>query len=243
MYVSSRAARGATARPDGAPSKSFLRRTCIVAVAAAPYCHSAAGRARACCSLGGTGATAVQHSYHNCYESANERCRRPLAPPCRAPVSARSCSANDSVFTRQHAEVQRPNAVGRNALTSMYTGCNECWCGCSQQNTAGLMAAVSSLPQLTEQKKMVDKHTNIASALLRAIKERGLDQLYQACPGPCPAFLPLRRSPHTHTNLLFPRSQCSFKAQSEQDPLSPGLSVRPRHNLSKLFFRKFSSMF
>lgn len=102
----------------------------------------------------------------------------------------------------------------------MYTGCNECWCGCSQQNTAGLMAAVSSLPQLTEQKKVVDKHTNIASALLRAIKERGLDQLYQACPGPCPAFLPLRRSPHTHTTLLFSRSQCSSKAQSEQDPLS-----------------------
>ncbi len=48
-----------------------------------------------------------------------------------------------------------------------------------QQNTAGLMAAVNSLPQLTEQKRVVDKHTNIASALLRAIKARGLDQLYQ----------------------------------------------------------------
>lgn len=48
-----------------------------------------------------------------------------------------------------------------------------------QQNTAGLMAAVSSLPQLTEKKRVADKHTNIASALMRIIKDRQLDQLHQ----------------------------------------------------------------
>lgn len=41
------------------------------------------------------------------------------------------------------------------------------------------MAAVSSLPQLTEKKRVADKHTNIASALMRIIKDRHLDQLHQ----------------------------------------------------------------
>jgi Sec1 family len=40
------------------------------------------------------------------------------------------------------------------------------------------MAAVSSLPELTERKRVIDKHTNLATALLKAIKERGLDLYY-----------------------------------------------------------------
>ncbi|CAI9095476.1 OLC1v1031438C1 [Oldenlandia corymbosa var. corymbosa] len=42
-------------------------------------------------------------------------------------------------------------------------------------NTKDLMSAVNSLPELTERKNVIDKHTNIATALLREIRERCLD--------------------------------------------------------------------
>jgi hypothetical protein len=45
-------------------------------------------------------------------------------------------------------------------------------------STRGLMSAVSSLPELAERKRVLDKHTNLATALLRRIKDRGLDQFY-----------------------------------------------------------------
>jgi hypothetical protein len=48
----------------------------------------------------------------------------------------------------------------------------------AQANTRGLMAAVSSLPELTERKRCIDKHTNLATRLLGEIKGRGLDQYY-----------------------------------------------------------------
>ncbi|KAL5984206.1 Vesicle trafficking between the ER and Golgi [Asimina triloba] len=45
-------------------------------------------------------------------------------------------------------------------------------------NTKDLMSAVNSLPELTERKKVIDKHTNIATVLLGEIKERSLDSYY-----------------------------------------------------------------
>mmetsp|Transcript_4480 Transcript_4480/g.12207 ORF Transcript_4480/g.12207 Transcript_4480/m.12207 type:complete len:674 (+) Transcript_4480:138-2159(+) len=50
-----------------------------------------------------------------------------------------------------------------------------------RRNTHNLMAAVSSLPELQEQKRTLDKHTNLATALLAAIKARGLDGWHNGC--------------------------------------------------------------
>eukprot|EP00890_Picochlorum_soloecismus_P003933 jgi/Picsp_1/4540/NSC_06761-R1_sm sec1-family protein len=45
-------------------------------------------------------------------------------------------------------------------------------------STKGLKSALMTLPQLTERKRNIDKHTNLATALLQVIKERKLDHFY-----------------------------------------------------------------
>jgi Sec-independent protein translocase protein TatA len=48
----------------------------------------------------------------------------------------------------------------------------------SRNDTSALVSAVASLPQLQERKRVIDKHTNIATALLGEIKQRGLDEYH-----------------------------------------------------------------
>jgi len=50
----------------------------------------------------------------------------------------------------------------------------------STANTSGLAAAVATLPELAARKAVLDRHTNLATHLLRAIQARGLDAFASA---------------------------------------------------------------
>lgn len=45
--------------------------------------------------------------------------------------------------------------------------------------TGGLMSAMNVLPEMTEQKRILDMHTNVLTELIKEIKERELDKYYE----------------------------------------------------------------
>merc|ERR1719161_2987507 len=51
--------------------------------------------------------------------------------------------------------------------------------GDSLSLSPGLAAAINALPEMTEKKRCIDMHTNIATAMLNEIKARELDRYYE----------------------------------------------------------------
>eukprot|EP00933_Yihiella_yeosuensis_P028601 TRINITY_DN22440_c0_g1_i1.p1 TRINITY_DN22440_c0_g1~~TRINITY_DN22440_c0_g1_i1.p1 ORF type:complete len:655 (+),score=137.53 TRINITY_DN22440_c0_g1_i1:134-2098(+) len=49
----------------------------------------------------------------------------------------------------------------------------------SQAMAPGLLSAINALPEMTEKKRIIDMHTNIATALLNEVKARQLDRYYE----------------------------------------------------------------
>lgn len=65
--------------------------------------------------------------------------------------------------------------VGEEDLNQLISASNK-----ADADGAGrLAAAIASIPELRKRKRMIDLHTNIATALLDQIKERGLDGMFQ----------------------------------------------------------------
>ena len=88
------------------------------------------------------------------------------------PKVAESVEVELAEYKRAIAEV---NAASASAANSTGGDDADDQTGAS---TAKLTKAVESLPKLQEHKKLIDKHTNIATALLKEIKQRGLDEYF-----------------------------------------------------------------
>ena len=86
---------------------------------------------------------------------------------------------DDAQFPKVAEEVENELAAYKKAIAEVnaQTSLGEDD-GDMASNTQKLVSAVASLPELQERKKFIDKHTNIATALLGHIKNRGLDEYY-----------------------------------------------------------------
>lgn len=104
-----------------------------------------------------------------------------------APPKPKSYDVDDSdAFWLQHAGSAFPivgNAVHeaieeyKKKSASMSTGPGEE--DPTQSLAPGLAAAINALPEMTEKKRSIDMHTNIAMALMSEIKARELDKYYE----------------------------------------------------------------
>lgn len=90
------------------------------------------------------------------------------------PMVAEAVETALQKYKDEVAELNRSaGAVGENAIDPMTADAND------EQTANKLAAAISSIPELTKKKRMIDLHTNIATALLDQIKDRGLDGYFQ----------------------------------------------------------------
>ncbi|CAE7938575.1 SCFD1, partial [Symbiodinium sp. KB8] len=101
-----------------------------------------------------------------------------------APPKARSYDVDEAdAFWTAHAGDQFPevlNAVPK-AIEDFEKRRTE-MAGSGQQEDAlapGLAAAINALPEMTEKKRSIDMHTNIAHALVAEVKARELDRYYE----------------------------------------------------------------
>eukprot|EP00397_Hematodinium_sp_SG-2012_P008325 GEMP01008382.1.p1 GENE.GEMP01008382.1~~GEMP01008382.1.p1 ORF type:complete len:610 (+),score=118.78 GEMP01008382.1:120-1949(+) len=87
--------------------------------------------------------------------------------------------ASDAFFSTNRYEPFPEVGTAVHAEIENYTKKRQ---GMNQPDDEGFSAigrALNSLPQMTEKKRSIDMHTNLAMALLKEIKARGLDKFYQ----------------------------------------------------------------
>lgn len=90
------------------------------------------------------------------------------------PVVAESLEAALQAYKDEVNDLnQTTNTIGQDNVAAENIRVN------SKATASRLAAAVSNLPELAKKKRTIDMHTNIASALLDEIKNRGLDGYFQ----------------------------------------------------------------
>ena len=92
------------------------------------------------------------------------------------PVVAEEVEKALGEYKKAMADITSATAGDKNAGGAGGSGAPSV--GDDRNDTSALVSAVASLPQLQERKRVIDKHTNIATALLGEIKTRGLDEYH-----------------------------------------------------------------